>query len=70
MRKGIKVYLNEKELRAIASMIDLAAASVHDAEFDYQESKDRPRRGGYSMDLKNAERWLSRAFKELAKPKV
>lgn len=61
-----KFPLSEADLDALASVVDLAANAISDAEFDHQCFTGRQRRnGGYSADLRRSEKLLLRMKKEL-----
>lgn len=51
----MKVFITQEELNAIQSLVDLAAASVSDAEYEHGQVHGVSRRnGGYSSDLRIA----------------
>lgn len=64
-----KPKLTTKDHDALCNMIDLAAQTVADAEFDHTEFTGRRRNGGYSMDYRNALKALDKVKKliEVAK---
>ncbi len=61
-------YGTRKEWAAVGAMIDLAGNAVSDAEFDHTENKKTKRRnGGYSADLRIAEKYMSKWWKHIQK---
>ena len=63
----ITISITEREFRALRSIIDLAGATVADAEYGYEIAYGRPRRGGYSTDQKLAEKVKAKIGKAINK---
>lgn len=58
--------ITKKEWEALASLVDLGAQQVADAESDHLDQTGRSRRnGGYSADLRIAERALTKLYKTI-----